>query len=235
MAPAEVEQRGPVGSVSVPAGGRHRAQDAHKDKRDDEDAVDRHEHVSSALLMIDAVAAPTSVALQPYVGFSELLPPVHQTPLIVVVANVVRIVAVEGPVLGERLHQAYRNAYGGQRVGKEIARLLNRAISLAERGRQIVSDNPLKESGLTPRTFRLPTQPRLLPRELGPRTLELVPPTELAHHLAELSAGDGARSEEELFRAVLDLLGLKRLTDNAKSVLRSALALVAADNRGVND
>ncbi|MGH3439821.1 MAG: hypothetical protein ACRDRN_25660, partial [Sciscionella sp.] len=168
------------------------------------------------------------------VAFSESLPPVHETPLMVVVANVVRIVVVEGPVLGHRLHQAYRDAYGGQRVGKEIARLLNRAISLAERRRQIISDNPLKESGIKPRTFRLPTQPQVVPRELGPRTLELVPPVELAHHLADLFTADNMQSEEEHFRAVLDLLGLKRLTDNVKSVLRSALELVPDDNANRN-
>jgi hypothetical protein len=150
------------------------------------------------------------------------------------VANVVRIVAVEGPVLGHRLHQAYRDAYGGQRVGKEIARLLNRAISLAERRRHIVSDNPLNESGIKPRTYRLPTQPQVVPRERGPRTLDLVPPAELAHHLEQLSRGDDVISEEELFRAVLDLLGLKRLTDNVKSVLSSALELVPDRTRDVN-
>jgi hypothetical protein len=74
----------------------------------------------------------------------------------------------------------------------------------------------------------LPTQPAVVPRHLGPRSLELVPPAELAHHLAELSFGDDMQSEEELFRAVLDRLGLIRLTDNVRTVLGSALGLAAA-------
>ena len=102
---------------------------------------------------------------------------------------------------GHRVHNAYRDAYGGQRVGKEIARLLNRAIMLGERRGQIISDNPLNESGVKPRTYRLPTQPVVVPRHLGPRSLELVPPAELAHHLTDLSLGVDTQSEEELFRA----------------------------------
>jgi very-short-patch-repair endonuclease len=175
----------------------------------------------------DVIPAPAGVTLGPYVAFDELLPPLNQTTLDVMAANVVRIVAAEGPVLGHRVHNAYRDAYGGHRVGKEIARLLNRAIMLGERRGQIISDNPLNESGVKPRTYRLPTQPAVVPRRLGPRSLELVPPAELAHHLTDLSFGDDTQSEEELFRAVLGRLGLTRLTDNVRAVLRGALGLAA--------
>lgn len=37
----------------------------------------------------------------------------------------------------------------------------------------------------------------------------------------------GELSDDELYRAVLDVLGLKRLTDNVRSVLSDALKLVA--------
>jgi very-short-patch-repair endonuclease len=169
-------------------------------------------------------------SLLPYIAFDEPLPFIGLTSPPDITANVVRIVATEGPVLGYRVHHAYRDAYGGKRVGKEIARLLNRAISVAERQGRIVADNPLNDSGVVPKTYRLPTQPKVVPRQLGPRTLELVPPAELAHHLAELFADDQSLSEELLFRRVLDRLGLKRLTDNAKAVLTSALKLVAQGN-----
>ncbi|WP_082754120.1 AAA domain-containing protein [Mycobacterium sp. NAZ190054] len=169
---------------------------------------------------------PRTSTLEPYAVFSDPLPPITESRLNEVVANVVRIVEVEGPVLGHRVHQAYREAYGGQRVGREIARQLNQALSIAERRSLIVSSNPLNEAGVKPRTFRIASQPEVLPRELGPRTLDMVPPAELAHHLAEFWSDDDVLGEEELFRAVLDVLGLKRLTDNAKAVLRSAMRLV---------
>ncbi|WP_343709409.1 AAA domain-containing protein [Mycobacterium sp.] len=178
----------------------------------------------------EVVCAPRPALLKAYEAFDEPLPAIGASPFSVVVANVVRIVAVEGPVLGHRLQQSYVRASGGRRVGREIAHTLNRAISIAERQGQIVSENPLNEPGVKPRTFRLPSAPQVVPRELGPRPLDEVPAAELAHHLAELARGNDLLSEEELFRAVLDRLGLKRLTDNVRIMLRRARGLVPEDN-----
>lgn len=213
------------------SGGRHRAPD------DDELPVEEERATAAEQIEVieDSDDYPMHVTppvtgwgagrLAPYVAFNESLPSIQGTSLTALVANVVRIVEAEGPVLGHRLHDAYRDAYGGQRVGKEIARLLNRATELAVKRGQIISDNPLNQPGVKPRTFRLPTQPEVVRRELGPRTLNLVPPAELASHLAEF-ADVGDLSDDELFRAVLDVLGLKRLTENVRSVLSDALALV---------
>jgi hypothetical protein len=161
--------------------------------------------------------------------FDEPLSALGDGGLSAITANVVRIVAVEGPVLGDRLQQAYVKASGGQKVGKGIARVLNQAITSAERRGQIVADNPLNGSGVKPKTFRLPDQSDVIPRELGPRSINLVPPAELAHHIAEITARGDGRTEEELFRAVLDRLGLQRLTENAKTVLTAASELVPVE------
>src|SRR6185312_2258413 len=180
----------------------------------------------------DAPVVETTVGarpLLPYFVFTEQLPSIPESRLNDVVANVVRIVEVEGPVLGHRVHQAYREAYGGQRIGRDIARHINHAISLAERRGHIVSSNPLNDRDIRGRTLRLPSQPEVQLRELGPRPLDMVPAAELAHHLAEFWAGDEILLEDDLFRAVLEVLGLKRLTDNAKSVLRSTMPLVQGD------
>ncbi|WP_337781405.1 AAA domain-containing protein [Mycolicibacterium parafortuitum] len=189
----------------------------------DFDVVDEGEGEEPAEFV--ELAEPEPGRLAPYAAFDEQLPPIQGASLDTLVANVVRIVKVEGPVMGHRVHDAYRNAYGGQRVGRELARTLNRAIELAVRRGLIVAENPLRVPGVKPRTFRLPTQPEVLPRELGPRTLSLVPPAELAEHLAEFADLAG-QSETELFKAVLDLVGLKRLTENAGTVLADALTLV---------
>ncbi len=173
--------------------------------------------------------AVSDSSLAAYSAFEAQLPAVADTPLAEMVANVVRIVESEGPILGHRLHQVYVRAAGGQRVGREIARLLNRAIETAERQGLIVSDNPLNEPGIKPKTFRVTGQPAVSPRQLGVRSLDMVPPAELAHHLVELGAADEWVTEEELFRGVLGRLGLKRLTDNTRSVLSSAMVLVVRD------
>jgi hypothetical protein len=148
------------------------------------------------------------------------------------VSHIVRIVECEGPILGHRLQQVYVKAAGGRRVGREIARQLNHAINLAERRGMIVAESPLGEVGVKAQTYRTPSQSNVVPRELGPRTLESVPPAELAHHMSGLIQEDDSLTEETLLRALLDLLGLKRLTENARSVMSSALGLV--EGRGSN-
>jgi very-short-patch-repair endonuclease len=220
------------GVIPVRDGGRHRAPEP-----EDTEELDEHEPAvavnsgrrsaerlacadvdqlaDTEALVVDVAPAKNGVALQPYVRFDEPLPAIADTPPSEIAANIGRIVATEGPVLGHRLHHAYVKASGENRVDPEIARVLNHAISLAEGRGEIVSDNPLNESDMKPKTFRLPGQPQVVPREPGPRTLNLIPPAELAHHLAELSAEGESLSEEQLFRAVIDRLGLNLLTDNA--------------------
>ncbi|MFC3450937.1 AAA domain-containing protein [Amycolatopsis speibonae] len=133
------------------------------------------------------------------------------------VDGLVRIVEAEGPVLGSRLHTAYVRASGAVRVTKLVAGELNKAISQAVRQGQLVEDNPLGQSGIKPRTYRLPDQPEVMTRHLGPRSFEDVPPSELATLLDHITVRDGDKGQEALQRAVLELLGLKRLTDNVKN------------------
>ncbi|XVS66404.1 AAA domain-containing protein [Actinosynnema sp. CA-299493] len=131
--------------------------------------------------------------------------------------GLVRLVEAEGPVLGNRLHTAYVRTSGFIRVTKLVAGELNKAIAQAVREGRLIEDNPLGESGVKPRTYRLPGQPEVRMRHLGPRSFEEVPPSELAALLDHVAERDGSKGEEALQRAVLELLGLKRLTDNVKN------------------
>ena len=131
--------------------------------------------------------------------------------------GLVHLVEAEGPVLGNRLHTAYVRASGAVRVTKLVAGELNKAISQAVREGRLVEDNPLAESGIKPRTYRLPDQPPVRTRQLGPRSFEEVPPGELAALLDHVAERGGHVGEEASRRAVLELLGLKRLTDNVRS------------------
>ena len=107
--------------------------------------------------------------------FSEALSPISQTPADRIIDNIVRIVGVEGPVTGWRIHQVYRKSAGSGESHDEFSRLINRAISAAERRQRIVSENPFNQTGNKPRTFRLPSQSSAVARELGPRTIDIVP------------------------------------------------------------
>ncbi len=135
--------------------------------------------------------------LLPYIVFSGTFPPVDETSPERLVENVVCLVDVEGPITGFRLHEAYIEASGDE-DDVETARALDNAIARAESKGLIRSDNPLGAEGVRPRTFRLPNQPEVLPREMGPRSPTHIPPDELEYHLPELSDAEFAAGYEGL-------------------------------------
>lgn len=145
------------------------------------------------------------------------------------VEELIAVVEIEGPLLGDRLHQAHVRAAGGQRVGRQIAHALNSAINVAKRRRMLVEDNALSESGVKPRTYRLPSQPLFVVRELGPRSLDQVPPRELAALMRDAAGTAGWADEEDLFRRVLEQYGVQRLTNNAITQLRRVRPLAEED------
>ncbi|MEU7822461.1 DUF559 domain-containing protein [Catellatospora sp. NPDC049133] len=139
--------------------------------------------------------------------------------------GIIAIVTAEGPVLGDRIHTAYVRSSGGQRVGKSIASALNSAITLAVRRGTLVEENPLREAGNKPRTYRLASQPSVQVRRLGPRALDDVPPAEIAALLERVASTHGWDNVEVLFRVTLETLGLKRLTKNVDERLTRCMLL----------
>ena len=142
-------------------------------------------------------------AYRPFVG--QTTPAVEATSA-ELMDELVAIVEAEGPVLGERLHQAHVRASGGQRVGRQIAHALNSALLRAKNQGLLIEDDPLSESGVKPKTFRLPSQPQYIVRTLGPRILEQVPPLRAAEVLAAVGGQRGWLDEELVFRGVLGAL-----------------------------
>jgi hypothetical protein len=137
--------------------------------------------------------------------------------------GLVRIVATEGPVVADRAFALYVKAGGGRRVGPQIAKDLTSAVTTAVRQGLLTTDDPLDESDPIKRTLRLPTQPTVAPRELGPRSFEDIPPRELADLVCRVHE-QGLEDEQQLFREVLSRYGLKRLTPNVSARLRAARA-----------
>jgi very-short-patch-repair endonuclease len=165
----------------------------------------------------EQVSADAGSLLAAYDHFDGTVVPTGSASRRELLDGLVRIVEAEGPVLGGRLHTAYVRASGAVRVTKLVASELNKAIAQAVREGQLVEDNPLDERGIKPRTYRLPDQSEVRLRLLGPRSFDEVPPSELAALLDHVAERDGNIGEEALQRAVLELLGLKRLTDNVKN------------------
>ena len=171
-------------------------------------------------------AAAGSGRLEQYEAFTGAVVPAQSATRRQLLEGLAAVAAAEGPVVGRRLHAAYVTGSGGQRVGKQIAKALNSAITSAVRQGILVEDNPLGEPGVKPRTYRLPGQSDVRLRTLGPRSLEDVPPRELASLMAALGDDLGWDNDELLFREVLNQLGLKRLTTNTQTRLETVLLWV---------
>ena len=73
------------------------------------------------------------------------------------------------------------------------------------------------------KVVRLPSQPRVIVRSRGSRTLHEVPASELAGVMLEIPVNHDLISREELFRAVLEEYELKRLTQATENRLLDIL------------
>lgn len=204
-----------------------------------DDEAGRSPHVEVGQAVEPAISAPTAVPttsahtsvvpprlttsdlLAPYVAFTGALPAITTTSADAITANVVEIVSVEGPVTGWRIHQTYTERVRRSRSREELSRLVNRAISDAERRGLIVSDNPLGLSGNKPVTFRLPEQPWVRARELGPRTIDVVPVREVAEYCRLVSTGELSLFEDELVRRVAALTRSRQQSHVVRRVVQA--------------
>lgn len=174
------------------------------------------------------VVARVTPTLPIYTTYAEVAAPLDAAANYIT-DSVVAIVAVEGPILGSRLHTAYVHSRGGQRVGKNIAMTLDQALLAAEREGRLVSEDPLAEGDPRSRTYRLPEQPRAVVRSLGPRSLDEVPPLELAHLIWQASTQMSDADRAALYRRVLTDLRLVRLTSGVEARLNQAHELAEAE------
>lgn len=172
-----------------------------------------------------------SADLKPYAVFSQSLSPITQTPADQIVENVIRIVSVEGPMTGWRIHQVYKKCAPGRESHDEFSRLLNRAISAAERRRRIVTENPFNQTGNKPRTFRLPAQSTAVARELGPRSIDIVPTAEVVQYCRNATAGE-VPSDDELIRRVGRMLGIRQPTTDLRNAVLAAKRLDGRTGQG---
>lgn len=174
--------------------------------------TDRHAAAGSSLLR--------------YAAFHDKVVPADGAPLAQIVEDLVRIISVEGPILGHRLHGVYARSSAVQGAGVEATRSVNRAVTEALRQGLLVVDDPLGESGVKPRTFRTPDQPPVLLRELGPRCLLHIPPAELAMMLRAV-ADEVGWDTASLFPALAVRYGIGQLRPSDRVRLDSVLRLAS--------
>lgn len=129
------------------------------------------------------------------------------------------IVAVEGPVICHRVYKLYIKAAGLQRAGKEINKILNRAMAEA------VRQNLVFKAGLDPggpqagMIVRPGLVPDVVQRVRGPREFDEIPRDELACAMRQIQRQEPDLPKDSLFRSVLAIYGFSRLTAAVKEAL----------------
>lgn len=161
------------------------------------------------------VRGTTMSNLVPYPEFTGSTTPVQDASQEGIKAGLLSILEVEGPALGSRLMRVYVTSSGFKRLGWNMEYELRRALEALVSGSRVVSDNPLRES-LSDRTFRLPDQNAVVLRSAGPRSIRDIPPREIATHMAQIITDNPTISRDMVYRKVLDIYGLKRLTDQIR-------------------
>ncbi len=164
-------------------------------------------------------------------GFSEYKqfegPPCvhpHQGGLVEVSDGLVRIVEVEGPVLAKRAYDVYLRSCGIQRMGRELKRTMNKALSQSLRQKRLVAENENIDSGQIFSIVRVNGSPPIKLRNRGPRSFEEIPPSELQVVARYIVEHEGLESgSDEHLHAVLELFNLKRLTTQVGTTLLEIL------------
>lgn len=155
------------------------------------------------------------------------LPDPRSAPRADVVDALLEIVEAEGPIVCRRAYQLYAQAAGLQRVGKNIKSALNRALADAVRSGRLAEADERGEAGQHTKVVRIPGSAKVLLRMRGDRTIDEIPPLELAAAMRKcVERSPSLRTEpERLYRCALDHYELTRMTDNTRSAIEHAYRL----------
>jgi hypothetical protein len=169
----------------------------------------------------DDVSVPQTLAqYEPWV--LRPLPNPRTASLGEVAAGLAEIVTAEHPVICERVFQIYCSAAGINRIGNEVCAQLQSALSLAVRSYGILSTNEYPSQDPLRYVLRPVGVPDRSARIANGRSIEDIPPSELAAGMRLISAGEPELEMSELYRRTLELFGFKRRTEKAKEMLSLA-------------
>lgn len=127
------------------------------------------------------------------------------------------ILAVQGPMQGLHLFQTYAKAGGLIKITTSVRGRFERVVKEAAKSGDLlieIEDDSEVDGETDSRAWiiRLPSQPQVMLRTLGPRSFAEIPMGELAALVLELRCQDEFMGREEISRAVLSHYGLQKLT-----------------------
>ena len=133
------------------------------------------------------------------------------------------IIEAEGPVVTERLYRAYIRASNLQRAGRQVRKILNKALRDLERRNIVVIARRGDDSGYAGATIRLADSPEIVLRDRGDRDLSEIPLDELAQAYRQIRSESKRDDEDSIRREVLTRYGLSRMTANVRDRLDEAV------------
>jgi len=166
------------------------------------------------------------VPLAPYREFSG---PAGRDPRYAMLSEVsegmVQIAAVEGPMLAKRVCDVYLRGCNVKRMGREIRESMVAALGYAIKSGLLLSEDEAAMGSRLSLVVRVPECSPIKLRHKGPRTFEEIPPSERMALATDLARRYGFHpGSDEHLRAILDCLGLKRLTTQVREILLTDLS-----------
>jgi dethiobiotin synthetase len=143
----------------------------------------------------------------------------RNTPRPKIMDTILEIVSAEGPMTATRAYSLYNRAAGGKKLTSIAKAPLSSAVYWLAREEKLTLTREAEIPWQGDDLIRLPDQPPVRVRELGPRTLDEVPLDEIAKLVKLLSGAP------DMKRAILNAYGLVRLTSRADEYLQLAIDL----------
>jgi dethiobiotin synthetase len=173
-----------------------------------------------------AAPAAAPIALDPYDAWQpRQVGDPRSTPRPQIMQAMLEIIDAEGPMTASRAYALYNRAAGGRKLTSVAKAPLSSAVYWLAREEKITltreADIPWQGDDMA----RMPDQPAVRVRELGPRSLDEVPLDEIAELVKLIRAARGNTDATELKRAILSAYGLVRLTGRADEYLGLAIDL----------
>jgi very-short-patch-repair endonuclease len=171
------------------------------------------------------VAGRAAPEFLPYLNWDpQLLPNPELVSLDEVLEGLEDIIASEGPMPCFRAYPLYARAAGFESIGSQLRSAFNKAIYRGIHQHHRLTDrDETGTPGQMDRIVRLTGTPAVLVRERGNRSLNEIPPSEIAAALLAL-AGDSVtvcmQNQESYFLELLSLYGLARnVEDESQSLI----------------
>jgi very-short-patch-repair endonuclease len=176
------------------------------------------EEQQTSLYSATPIDAPLTLALYSEWA-SRPVPDPHSASLSELIDVLIEIVAAEGPVVSRRAYSLYNKAAGYSRLGRQIVHVMNRAIYRAVKLGRLVQQDEQARGGQMNQVVRVTGSPAVNVRARGPRSLEEIPPLEIAAVRERLREDDPGMDEEQLVRQLAAIYGIVRKTTQVRKTL----------------